>query len=476
MIRTRFAPSPTGYLHLGGARTALFNYLLAKQAGGKFILRIEDTDLERSTPKATKAIFDSMEWLGLTWDEGPNLDDGDGPFSPYYQSQRLDIYKMYADDLIEKGFAYRCYCTQSDVDTFKSKLPLKLQEHFKYQCSCRLDKSEKDSDFCIKFYSGHPKVKTDSFQDLVFKTIDIGDIGDFKIMRSNGYPLYNFSAVIDDMLMEITHVVRGKDHLTNTASQVLLYKALDAALPLFAHLPMLMANKNEKLSKRHGAVSVIEYKDKGFSPQGLLSYLARFGWSYKDEELFTMEDLVAKFRLEDVGRSDGIFDIKKCNAINAKHLKTLTTEKDLIVGLAYHLNKLGIDCNEKAAAAILPFIKKYPNINQMAQASVFYFVSDIDLNDELYLYMQDGFLDKNLDILLKFVSNVDASSSLSINKYFNDLCREHSYVLTQLSRILTCCLTGSKNSFDIFSVIFLLGKDKSLNRLKSASAYVATKV
>ncbi|MEI8256390.1 MAG: glutamate--tRNA ligase, partial [Deltaproteobacteria bacterium] len=339
--RVRFAPSPTGYLHIGGARTALFNWLWARKTGGSFVLRIEDTDQARNTRESVEAIFDSMRWLGMDWDEGPQHPDdtGGGPHGPYFQMQRLGIYREHAERLIREGKAYRCFCTKEDIDALKNKLPEKARAGFKYPGTCRDRVDQPDKPHVVRFKSPTEGVVT--FQDLVFGELTTPNSAqtDFVLLRTDGVPLYNFGAVVDDVTMAITLVARGKDHIVNTAPQILLYRAFDYPLPQFAHLPMMMANKNEKLSKRHGSVSVSEYRDKGFLPEGLLSYLVRFGWSHGDDEVFTLASLVEKFDWEHVGKSDGIYDFKKCVAINQKYLARVPTTEQLATEVVPFLAK-----------------------------------------------------------------------------------------------------------------------------------------
>jgi len=270
-IRTRFAPSPTGYLHVGGARTALFNWLFARKNHGKFILRIEDTDQVRSTQEAIQAILNGMRWLGLDWDEGPEIG---GNYGPYFQTQRLDLYNKYLTELLDKKAAY-----------------------------------EKDG--AVYFKSTDPE----------------GNIEDFVIRRSDGMPVYNYAVVIDDALMRITHIIRGDDHLSNTPRQVMIYKALNFTIPKIVHVPMILGPDGQRLSKRHGATSVEEYAKQGILPEAMVNYLARLGWAYKDQEFFTREDLIDKFSLNKVGKSAAIFDNKKLEWLNAEHIKKASLQR-----------------------------------------------------------------------------------------------------------------------------------------------------
>ncbi|MCL2723070.1 MAG: glutamate--tRNA ligase [Polyangiaceae bacterium] len=331
--RLRFAPSPTGYLHIGGVRTALFNWLWAKKTGGAFVLRIEDTDQERSTAASTKIILDSLRWLGLSWDEGPDPGGASGPemgaYGPYTQMKRLDIYKQYAERLIQEKKAYRCYCTKEELDAQRDVLKKKdPKAQFKYPGTCRHRTDEPNEPFVVRFKverSGSITYVDKVFGEVVTPNVELQD---FVLLRSDGVPLYNFGAVIDDITMEISLVARGRDHMINTPPQILLYQALGANVPEFAHLPMMLAQSGEKLSKRHGAVSVGEYEEQGYAPGAVLNYLARFGWAFGDQEIFSKEELIAAFDWTHCGRGDGKFDPKKFLAINYEHLKSSTLMPD----------------------------------------------------------------------------------------------------------------------------------------------------
>src|SRR6187200_875607 len=316
-VRVRFAPSPSGYLHIGGARTALFNWLWARNQGGQFILRVEDTDQERSSLESVRAIMDALRWLGLDWDEGPEVG---GKFSPYFQSDRKPHYRAAAEALIRAGKAYRCYCTKEELDEQRTALKLKdPKAQFVYPKTCRNRQDEPDLPFVVRFKS--PEAGATEFSDLVFGHVSTPNSQqqDFVILRQSGLPLYNLGAVVDDHEMEITLVARGRDHIGNTPQQVLLYQALDWKLPEFAHLPMMLSQKGEKLSKRHAAVSVAEYRDKGYTPEGVLNYLVRFGWSYGDQEIFSRQQLTELFSWDRVYKSDGKFDEKKFAHVAFQH-------------------------------------------------------------------------------------------------------------------------------------------------------------
>ncbi len=326
MVRVRFAPSPTGYLHLGGARTALFSWLWARSQGGRFVLRIEDTDRARHDEASAEAILESLRWLGLDWDEGPEVG---GDFGPYFQSERRDIYRLFAEKLVARGVAYRCYATPEELKAARdahtasgSKAP------FKYPGLWR-DRTDwpDNQPYAIR-------LKVDArgqtgWNDLVKGRIDIPNQTqqDFILLRSDGLPLYNFGCVVDDLSMKIDVVARGDDHVINTPPQLLIYEALGQEPPRFAHLPMILSPNGEKLSKRHAAVSVLEYRDAGYLPEAVLNYLARLGWSHGDQEIFSKEELVRLFSWESVGTSAARYDAKKFLHVQATHLRQQSPER-----------------------------------------------------------------------------------------------------------------------------------------------------
>ncbi|HTU62141.1 MAG TPA: glutamate--tRNA ligase, partial [Polyangiales bacterium] len=321
--RVRFAPSPTGYLHIGGARTALYNYLWARQKGGKFILRVEDTDQERSTEESERAIFDSMRWLGLDWDEGPQVG---GPHEPYFQMKRLPIYQDYVKRLISARAAYRCYCTKEDLDRARAEHKAKTgsDQGFRYPGTCRDVPDDVSRKHVVRLRA--PSEGATAWDDLVKGRIEVQNatLQDAVLMRADGVPLYNLGAAVDDITMGITIVVRGDDHVINTPQQILLFNALGAPLPKFAHLSMILSQSGEKLSKRHAAVSVTDYRDQGYLPDALLNYLVRLGWSHGDQELFTRQELIEKFDWEHVGQTGARFDVKKLQSVQAHHLRQLS--------------------------------------------------------------------------------------------------------------------------------------------------------
>jgi glutamyl-tRNA synthetase len=312
MVRTRFAPSPTGYLHIGGARTALFSYLFARHHGGKFILRIEDTDRERSTQESIRAIIDALTWLRLEWDEGP-----------FFQSQRVDLYRQRAEQLLREGKAYRCYCSAEIVEA-KRKAAMKSGRKLMYDRTCRnLAPAPSTQPFAVRFKA--PLEGETVVPDLVKGHVIFpnSELDDLILVRSDGTPTYNFCAVVDDAEMAITHIIRGEDHLTNTPKQIQLYRALGYAEPALAHIPLILGPDRTRLSKRHGATSVMAYRDMGYLPDALVNYLVRLGWSHGDQEIFSRAELIEKFSLETVGKAAGVYNLEKAEWLNFQYLKAM---------------------------------------------------------------------------------------------------------------------------------------------------------
>lgn len=337
-VRVRFAPSPTGYLHVGGARTALFNYLFARHNGGSFIIRIEDTDLERSTGEYEEMLLEDLGWLGLDWDEGPGKG---GAFGPYRQSERNDIYRRYVGKLIEEGHAFPCFCTDGELDLRREEMK-KAGKPPQYDGACRelgpLERQKKRDEGrpeSVRFRIPDREVRIDDFArgEVVFPRRMVGD---FVILRSNGLPTYNFAAAVDDALMKITHVIRGGEHLSNTLRQVLIYEALGNEMPRFAHIPLIHGEDGTKLSKRHGAPNIKDYREKGYPSEALVNYLAFLGWSTKGEsEILQVEDLVKEFELERVSDSPSIFDMAKLSWVSANHIRAGGSARYLERALEY---------------------------------------------------------------------------------------------------------------------------------------------
>ncbi len=469
--RVRFAPSPTGYLHIGGVRTALFNWLWAKKTGGTFILRIEDTDQERSTIENERVILDSMKWLGLDWGEGPDVG---GPFGPYRQMERLEVYREFVDKLIARGAAYRCTCTKEELDRQRQELKARdPKAQFRYPGTCR-DKTgpAPDVPFVIRFKA--PSGGAVVYRDLVFGEVTTPNASqqDVVLMRSDGVPLYNLGAVVDDITMGITLVARGRDHMINTPQQILLYEALGAKLPAFAHLPMMLNQKGEKLSKRDGAVSVAEYRDMGISPAGLLNYLVRFGWSYGDEEIFSLLDLTQKFDWERCGRGDGKFDAKKLAAVAFEHLKRpdLTDDATYLRGVRPFLEARGLTPSDDDILRALPLFRDRGQTWAQAADLMDYLFRDPPQPDEKavkkFLVPEKAGILRDVADALASVSPFDKDA---LEQRFTGLLAERGLELKEVAQPVRVALTGRTASPGLFEVAALLGRDRTLERLRGAA-------
>jgi len=464
--RLRFAPSPTGYLHIGGVRTALFNWLWARKTGGAFVLRIEDTDQERSTDESRQVILDSLKWLGIDWDEGP---EKGGPFGPYTQMERLALYKEHAEKLITAGKAFRCYCTKEELDAQREALKKRdPKAAFKYPGTCRNRTDQPDKKYVVRFKA--PTEGAVTYTDLVFGEVTTPNVEnqDFVLLRSDGVPLYNFGAVVDDLTMEISIVARGRDHMINTPPQILLYEAFGAKVPRFAHLPMMLAQSGEKLSKRHGAVSVTEYRDQGYAPNAVLNYLARFGWSHGDQEVFSREELIQAFSWEACGRGDGKFDVKKFAAINHEHLKTerLMAADEYAARVVPFLAARGVTVSTERVKAALYTIRERAKTFIEAADMLDFFFRDEPVMDEK---ASTKFLVKDAapkltalrDALAKASDWTEAELETRTNAYL----AEANLQIKDVAQPARVALTGRSASPGLFQVLFVLGRDASLARL-----------
>ncbi len=472
--RVRFAPSPTGSLHIGGVRTALFNWLWARKMGGQFILRIEDTDQARSTPESTQVILDSLKWLGMDWDEGPDVG---GSYGPYTQMQRLALYKDYADRLVDAGLAYRCTCTKDDLAAQRIALQSKDKKaQFKYPKTCRGQKVvAPGTPHVVRFMA--PTDGDVVYDDKVFGQVRTPntELQDFVLIRSDGIPLYNFGSVVDDITMKITLVARGCDHMINTPSQILLYQALGAKIPDFAHLPMMLNQKGAKLSKRDGAVGVDQYRNAGFDPMGLMDYLVRFGWSHGDQEVFSRKNLIDVFSWKNCSRSDGRFDPKKADAVNFSYLKGSDQDGYFCSDLDYanriipFLTAKGISANVND---VLPLIHLVRN-----RAHTF-----VDAADKLDMFLRDSvvFTDDAVrqmqtpsfpDLLSKLKDSLDAVSFDAdvIASHFNSFLQLHSLDIKDVGTPIRVALTGATSCpGHLNQVLVALGHAKTHSRLASA--------
>jgi glutamyl-tRNA synthetase len=472
--RVRFAPSPTGYLHIGGVRTALFNWLWARKTGGTFVLRIEDTDQERSTPESLAVILDSLAWLEIDWDEGPGVG---GPYGPYTQMERLSIYREMGERLIREGKAYRCYCTKEELDAARDALKAKdPKATFKYPGTCRDRKDQPDKPFVVRFKS--PTEGAVTYVDKVFGEVTTPNAAqqDFVLIRSDGVPLYNFGAVVDDMTMGITLVARGRDHMVNTPPQILLYQAFGAPCPEFAHLPMMLAPSGEKLSKRHGAVSVGEYREQGYSPHAVLNYLARFGWSFGDQEIFSMPELVQAFSWDSCGRGDGKFDPKKFLAIDHEHLKQprLTPDDEYAKRVAPFLRARGIEHVDEAKLrlAIGTTRERARTFVEAADRMDFFFRAE-PVFEEAAKKLLVPSAAAHLAGLAEAVRGVEPWEVKAIEERVHAWLAASGLQIKDVAQPARVALTGRTASPGLYEVLHVLGKTESLARLERARAMLA---
>ena len=463
-VITRFAPSPTGYLHIGGARTALFNWLYARHTEGTFILRIEDTDRARSTEASIQAILDAMKWLGLDWDEGP-----------YYQTQRMDLYREAAQKLLETGWAYRCYCTPEELEE-KRKRALKEGRKPKYDGTCRnrTDFPE-DQPYVLRFKC--PEEGTVVVEDLVKGTVqfDVKELDDLVIMRTDGIPTYNFAVVVDDASMGITHIIRGDDHLNNTPRQILIYQALGYPLPKFAHVPMILGQDHKRLSKRHGAVSVLAYRDEGYLPQALTNYLVRLGWSHGDQEIFSLEELIDLFTLEGIGKSAGVFNPEKLLWLNAHYIRA-SSDEALAEALKPFLDAEGIaPPRERLLMAIKTLKERSRTLKEMAEGMRFYFVDKIEYEPKAAKKFLKATMLPYFSQLTDCLSALKTFDEPNVEACFKKVTEDNQIKLGKIAQPVRVALTGKTVSPGIFEVMEVLGREKTIARLQEAMEYLSDK-
>jgi glutamyl-tRNA synthetase len=483
-IRVRFAPSPTGNLHIGGARTALFNWLFARHNGGRFILRIDDTDLARSTEESTRAIFSALKWLGLDWDEGPEVG---GPYGPYFQSQRLEIYKKIAHELVDKGLAYYCYCTPEELAE-RRKQAMAEGKAPRYDGRCRdltLEERAKKEDegrrptIRLRIPDTGETVVQDYFRGDVAFANDALD--DFIILKSNGMPAYNFACVVDDAAMKITHILRAEEHLSNTPKQVLLYQALGQPLPVFAHVSMILAPDRSKLSKRHGATSVEEFRDQGYLPEALINYLALLGWSPEGEdELFSLPELVEQFSLDRVGKTAAVYDVKKLTWMNGHYLNQ--EDLDLIVELALPFLQRKNLVPEEPTPEEMAYIKKVvgavrtrvKTLAEIADASEYFFIDDFSYEEKGVRkhFQKEGVVDR-LKMARQRLAALDTFDLENTEKVYRDLSDELGIKTGMIIHPTRMALSGRTMGPGLFDIMVILGKEKTLQRLDRAVQFIS---
>jgi glutamyl-tRNA synthetase len=459
MIRTRFAPSPTGYLHVGGARTALFCWAYARKHGGRFILRIEDTDLERSTAESTQAILDSMQWLGLDWDEGP-----------FRQMDRLDRYRAVVEKLIRDGHAYRCYASKEELDALREQQRARGEKP-RYDGRWRPENAKGKTPPpgvtpVVRFRN--PDDGEVVWRDLVKGEIRFAntELDDLVLMRADGVPTYNFGVVVDDLDMAITHVIRGDDHVNNTPRQINIYRALGPALPAFAHVPMILGSDGERLSKRHGAVSVLQYRDDGYLPEALVNFLARLGWSHGDEEMFSTAQLVEWFDLEHVSRSPAQFNGEKLAWLNQQYLKAAAPERlaELVAP------RIVADGGDPARGPSLVVVVKLlqeraQTLNELAERAMMFY-ADIAPKPELLAEHVTDTVKPALHALAGRFATVDPWEEAGIQSAFEGALKAHGLKMPKLAMPLRAVVFGTTQTPSLFPTLALAGKARVLERLR----------
>jgi glutamyl-tRNA synthetase len=466
VVRTRFAPSPTGFLHVGGVRTALFSWLYAKHHQGEFFLRIEDTDRERSTEASVQAILDGMKWLGLAHDQ-----------SVVFQSERYPRYMEMADRLLNEGKAYRCVCSKERLETLRAS-QLEAREKPRYDGHCRhQDHAADHQPFVVRFKN--PEEGVVSFHDEVYGDIHVNnhELDDLILIRSDGHPTYNFAVVIDDWDMGITHVVRGDDHINNTPRQLNLYQAMGAPLPAFAHLPMILGDDGKRLSKRHGAVSVMEFKTLGFLPHALLNYLVRLGWSNGDQEIFSLDEMIASFDLHSVSRGVSSFNYEKLYWLN-QHYQKNDDPAAVADALAWHFEQAGIDVSKGPALVEIVKVQaeRCKTLAEICEKSLFFY-NDIEHYDEdaLKKHLRPVVLEPLLALYHRFQDCHDWSPD-ALQNCINDICAEFDVGMGKVAQPLRVSVTGSSVSPAMDMTLTLLGKQRVLTRLQWGLNYIRTRM
>lgn len=465
-IRTRFAPSPTGYLHVGGARTALYSWLYAKHNNGKFVLRIEDTDRERSTQPAIDAIIESMKWTGLNWDEGP-----------FYQTKRFDRYNQVIDEMLEKGLAYKCYCTKERLEEVREEQQ-RAGVKPRYDGHCREDHSEHSPDepYCIRFKN--PKTGKVGFHDKIrgYIEFDNEELDDLVIRRTDGTPTYNFCVVIDDWDMGITHVIRGEDHINNTPRQINIYKALGAPVPEFAHVSMILGDDGTKLSKRHGAVSVMQYRDDGYLPEALINYLVRLGWGHGNQEIFTLDEMIEYFSLEAISKSASAFNTEKLLWVNSRYMKSLPPER-VAEELKWHMDNQKIDISKGPSLTdlVLAQRERCKTLKEMAEVSRYFYEEYEDYEPKA---AKKWFKDNSVEALERSMANLVNVTDWdveNIEKAFKSVAEDMQVGLGKVGMPLRLAITGCGVSPEMGITMKLVGKERSISRIQKTITYLKAK-
>ena len=471
-VRVRFAPSPTGYLHVGGARTALYNWLFARHENGVFILRIEDTDPERSTDESVAGILEAMRWLGLDWDEGPEVG---GPVGPYRQAERLDLYRDHAQRLLDDGKAYYCVCTPEELEgRRKAALAAGLSPKYDGRCRGRGSRPPTPLGAAVRLLvQGEGVVE---IADLVHGPIRFEDaeLDDFILLRSDGMPTYNFAVVVDDVLMRITHVIRGDDHISNTPRQIKLYEALGLPVPRFAHIPMILGPDRARLSKRHGAMGVMAYQQMGYLPEAMVNYLARLGWSHGDQEIFTQEELFRHFTLEKVGRTPAVFDPVKLEWLNGQYVKRAVPDR-LAALVKPFWEASGVSREElerkgevwlQAVAGL--FQERARTLSELASSSRFVFEGKIERDEAAVRNILTQEAKARVAALLQEIETLPSFTAAALESLFRTRAAALGLKLVDLAQPFRVALSGKTVSPPIFPTMELMGWNLVRRRVEEA--------
>ena len=458
--RVRFAPSPTGQLHIGGARTALFNYLFARNQDGQFLVRIEDTDRERSKQEHTDQICDSLEWLGLNWDE-----------ELVFQSKRTERYREVADGLLEQGKAYRCFASRDDLERIR-----KETGSYQYPGIWR-DRSEKEiktelskgTPFTIRLRS--PEAGKTTVEDVIYGNIQVAnsEVDDFILVRSDGSPVYNLVVAVDDHDMNISHVIRGEDHVSNTPKQILIYQALNWHIPKFAHLPMILGSDGKRLSKRHSATGVQSYRDEGYQPEALLNYLSLLGWNPgTEEEVMHLDELTAKFRLDQVHKKSAVFDQKKLNWISGQHLAGQTNQ-DILTGIRNIQPQWGQSKNNDYCSGVIELIKpRSKSLVELIEQSEYFFKDPEEYNRETAKTIWKDEAGIILESLRDKLNELSGWESAAIEAEFKNIMNDNDLALGKIMKPVRFAICGTVNGPALYAVMTLLGRDSCMYRLDRA--------
>ena len=464
--KTRFAPSPTGFLHVGGARTALYSWLHAHANNGEFVLRIEDTDIERSTQEACDAILEGMEWLGLNWDEGP-----------YYQTKRFDRYNEIIAQMLEKGTAYKCYCSRERVEALREAQAAKGERQGYDGCCRNLPARDTDEPFVVRFKN--PLEGSVVFDDHVRGRIEIAnaELDDLIISRTDGVPTYNFCVVVDDWDMGITCVVRGEDHINNTPKQINILKALGAPVPEYAHVAMILGDDGAKLSKRHGAVSVMQYRDDGYLPEALLNYLVRLGWSHGDQEVFSIDEMKQFFKLDDINKAASAFNTEKLVWLNQHYIKSLDPEY-VAKHLEWHMQDQKIDTRNGPSlpAVVTALAERAKTLKELAESSRYFFEDFADFDEAQAKKHLRGVALEPLKLVQQKLAALTEWTVEAIHQAIEDTATELDIGMGKVGMPLRVAVTGAGQSPALDLTLFLIGKARSEQRISKAVEFVADRI